>query len=91
MDPGTKLFPQGFHPVRPLVYVPDPRSPQLKSSFPLSSRTLAAVKYYLIDFGESVMFESFEKRAKITGTVGHHLDAPEFTDDEPYDPFPNPE
>ncbi|KZS89808.1 hypothetical protein SISNIDRAFT_389578, partial [Sistotremastrum niveocremeum HHB9708] len=87
-DPGSEIYPKGFHPVRPSVYTPDPKSPRLVSSHPHSSRTLAPVKFYFIDFGESVMFESFEKRHFISGSVGHYLNLPEFAEDKPYDPFP---
>ncbi|KZT43318.1 hypothetical protein SISSUDRAFT_1057728 [Sistotremastrum suecicum HHB10207 ss-3] len=86
-DPGTKFFPKGFHPVRPTVCVPDPNSPKLAPSPDRSSRTLANVKYYFIDFGESVMFESEGDRHHITGSVGHHLDIPDFANGNSYDPF----
>ncbi|KZS89786.1 hypothetical protein SISNIDRAFT_398432, partial [Sistotremastrum niveocremeum HHB9708] len=83
-DPGTKLFPQGFHPVRFSLYQPDPNSPRLASSLPHASRTLGFVKFYYIDFGQSV---SFEAREYIYGAVGHDLDVPEFATGESYDPF----
>ncbi|KZS89787.1 hypothetical protein SISNIDRAFT_416449, partial [Sistotremastrum niveocremeum HHB9708] len=87
-DPGSQLYPKGFHPLQPSSYTPDPQSPQLMTSRPYSFRTLAPVKYHFIDFGESVMFESYEKRHYISGPVGHFLDVPEFAEDKPYDPFP---
>ncbi|KZS89789.1 hypothetical protein SISNIDRAFT_416561, partial [Sistotremastrum niveocremeum HHB9708] len=55
-DPGTELFPKGFHPARPTYYVPKPKSPRIRGDPPHSSRTLSPVKYYFIDFGESVRF-----------------------------------
>ncbi|KZT41051.1 hypothetical protein SISSUDRAFT_1043352 [Sistotremastrum suecicum HHB10207 ss-3] len=91
LDPGsgqTGLFPKGFHPVRALCYVPNPKSPRVASNDPHSCRTLAQVNYYIIDFGESVQFESFEAREYITGATGHDLDVPEFATNDPYDPFP---
>ncbi|KZT41053.1 hypothetical protein SISSUDRAFT_982509 [Sistotremastrum suecicum HHB10207 ss-3] len=87
-DPGSKLYPKGFHPLQPSSYTPDPNSPQLVPSYSVSSRTLAPVKFYFIDFGESFMFESYKKRHYISGSVGHYPDLPEFPDDRYYDPFP---
>lgn len=87
MDPGANFFPKGFHPIRPLLVAPNPDSPRLIFSDP-TSRTLSNVKYHIIDFGQSVMFDNHNKRHKITGSVGHHLNIPDFADeDEPYDPF----
>ncbi|KZT41050.1 hypothetical protein SISSUDRAFT_1059791 [Sistotremastrum suecicum HHB10207 ss-3] len=86
LDPGSRLFPKGFHPVRPLLHVANPQSPKVTHA-PHSCRTLARVTYYIIDFGESVQFESFEAREYITGAVGHDLDVPEFATNDPYDPF----
>ncbi|KZT41069.1 hypothetical protein SISSUDRAFT_1018130 [Sistotremastrum suecicum HHB10207 ss-3] len=86
MDPGANFFPKGFHPIRPMLVAPDPDSPRLIYSDP-TSRTLSNAKYYIIDFGQSVMFNSNE-RHMITGSVGHHLNIPDFADeDKPYDPF----
>lgn len=87
MDPGSQLYPKGYHPNRPSFYVPDPSSSRLARS-PQTSRTLASVKYHIIDFGESVKFDSLEKRQKIYGAVGHHLEIPEFANSRrAYDPF----
>ncbi|KZT41054.1 hypothetical protein SISSUDRAFT_1001372 [Sistotremastrum suecicum HHB10207 ss-3] len=89
-DPGTELFPKGFHPARPTYYVLKPGTLKIRGNPPHTSRTLSPVNYHFIDFGESIKFESLESRKLIYGTVGHDLDVPEFAGgaaDRGYDPF----
>lgn len=45
------------------------------------------MKYYLIDFGESIQYDSLDDKPQMEGEVGHILDVPEFAENEPYDPF----
>ncbi|KZT41067.1 hypothetical protein SISSUDRAFT_1001390 [Sistotremastrum suecicum HHB10207 ss-3] len=87
MDPGSALFPRGFHPANSIYYVPNPSSPKIRLAPPYTCRTLASVKFYYVDFGESVQFPSFEAREQISGAVGHSLDVPEFKSESSYDPF----
>ncbi|KZT41057.1 hypothetical protein SISSUDRAFT_1059798 [Sistotremastrum suecicum HHB10207 ss-3] len=49
--------------------------------------TLAPVQYHLIDFGESVKYDSYEARQFITGRVEHDLTVPDFVGGKHYDPF----
>ncbi|KZS89795.1 hypothetical protein SISNIDRAFT_416488 [Sistotremastrum niveocremeum HHB9708] len=86
-DPGKDLFPEGFHPARPTHYFPKQNSSEVAIGTPYTCRTLAPVKFYLIDFGESVRYENFQARRLMNGQVGHDLDVPEFSGDKWYDPF----
>ncbi|KZT41080.1 hypothetical protein SISSUDRAFT_1018146 [Sistotremastrum suecicum HHB10207 ss-3] len=87
MDPGKHLFPKGFHPIRPTVYTRSPESLRIIRAPPRTSRTLAPVDYYFIDFGESYRFKSVAARHFLQGSVGHSLDIPDFADAKGYDPF----
>ncbi|KZS89832.1 hypothetical protein SISNIDRAFT_444877 [Sistotremastrum niveocremeum HHB9708] len=87
MDPGPSLFPRGFHPARPSVYTRSPNSLKLEGPPPMTSRTLAPVQYYIIDFGESIRYKSVADRRLISGSVGHFLDIPDFANGKFYDPF----
>ncbi|KZS89792.1 hypothetical protein SISNIDRAFT_458480 [Sistotremastrum niveocremeum HHB9708] len=78
-EPSVDLYPKGFHPARPSYYVSKPGSPKIITGPPYQSRTIAPVKYYFIDFGESIKYDSIEDRQLIFSTVGHDLDVPEFT------------
>ncbi|KAJ6569293.1 hypothetical protein B0H19DRAFT_937864 [Mycena capillaripes] len=93
VDP-SEMLPAGFHFLNPFC-APDGLDPIVKytgdDSVPhfMKSRTEAGpMRYYYIDFGESVRFPSFEARALVTGEVGRHRKhIPEISDTVPYDPF----
>ncbi|KZT41079.1 hypothetical protein SISSUDRAFT_1117906 [Sistotremastrum suecicum HHB10207 ss-3] len=87
LDPGSLLFPQGFHPARVTLRV-DPRHPdRIHSRAIYTCRTLASVRDFFIDFGESVQFQDKDSRQRISTRVGHYLDVPEYADGTPFDPF----
>ncbi|KZS89822.1 hypothetical protein SISNIDRAFT_385705, partial [Sistotremastrum niveocremeum HHB9708] len=87
MEPGPSLFPKGFHPARLTMRIDSRRRDRVHRLPPFTCRTLSEVRYFFIDFGESVRFASEEKRELISGRVGHYTDIPEFKSNDPYDPF----
>ncbi|KZS89809.1 hypothetical protein SISNIDRAFT_469063 [Sistotremastrum niveocremeum HHB9708] len=86
MDP-VKMYPKAFHPSEPGCYTASPESSEVIIPAPHTSRTISPVRYYIIDFGESRRYQSYEARGYVSGTVGHSLDVPEFKTNEPFDPF----
>ncbi|TFY75302.1 hypothetical protein EWM64_g8711 [Hericium alpestre] len=80
---ADKMFPHGFH---PNFLTKDMRARRLRG---VRSRThVGGMKYYLIDFGESMKFDSTENvRIDVWSKASIH--APETLDDDrpPYDPF----
>ncbi|TFY83436.1 hypothetical protein EWM64_g581 [Hericium alpestre] len=80
---ADKMFPHSFHPD---FLTKDMRARRLRG---VRSRThMGGVKYYFIDFGESMKFDSTENvRIDVWSKASIH--APETLDDDrpPYDPF----
>ena len=86
MEPGG-LYPYGHHPQLLFSYQPGgPDDIRLKDYPPFTSRTLNPVRYYFIDFGVSVRFDSMESRKRLRGGIGHDFEPPEFFKG-PWDPF----
>ena len=75
------MYPEGFHPIK-LNHTPD------WSGFAKhTSRTVAKVKYYFIDFGISVHVPEDLRPKLVTGFLGRDRDPPELSRTVPYDPF----
>lgn len=80
---GLGLFPSGVH-----FTLPDtsPFFPGLvKARY--YRRSDIPIKYYFIDYGLSVSFESFEQRHLVLGKCGRYSFVPGMSDTIPYDPF----
>jgi hypothetical protein len=82
MDPG-EMFPLGFHPA---AQRSNPKGSALAPFINRSDTASARVKYHIIDFGESRMFNEDEERT-LTGVVGHDTSVPEMHSGLPYDAF----
>lgn len=81
MMDADAMYPEGFHPVEP-EYKPD------YSGFAKhTSRTVAKVKYYFIDFGISVYIPENLRPQMVTGFLGRDRDPPELSKGKDYDPF----
>ena len=81
MMDGDDMYPEGFHPIR-LGYTVDSLSPAEHTS-----RTVAGVKYYFVDFGISSYLPDATSPRLVTGEDGRDQDPPELSGEEPYDPF----
>ena len=53
----------------------------------LRRKAVAPMQYYLIDFGLSCRFPSYEGRGLVLGKVGQDKSVPELSKRIPYDPF----
>ena len=53
----------------------------------LRRKAVAPMQYYLIDFGLSCRFPSYEERGLVLGKVGQNKLVPELSKRIPYDPF----
>ena len=82
IDP-TGLFPKGFHPSQPELTA-DAKS---KVKYIRRSDLKALPRYYFIDFGISSWFHPEERERLVLGTFGLDRDAPELSNEVPYDPF----
>ncbi|EIN06247.1 hypothetical protein PUNSTDRAFT_73300 [Punctularia strigosozonata HHB-11173 SS5] len=82
LDPRN-MYPDGFHPAEPS------KAKDLKEPAQYFTRTQRPSKYYLIDFGLSMLFPP-EGPATAIPTMGGDRSVPEFAADydAPYDPFP---
>ncbi|KAJ3523004.1 hypothetical protein NMY22_g11642 [Coprinellus aureogranulatus] len=85
IDP-TKILPKGFHPFEPHS-PPQGRWSKSRRLYWRERWSTRPNRYYLIDFGFSMMFESKEGN-RVTGRCGQDASAPEMSLDAPYDPFP---
>ena len=75
------MYPEGFHPIN-LNHTPD------WSGFAKhTSRAVAKVKYYFIDFGISVHVPENLQSRLVTGFLGRDRDPPELSGGKAYDPF----
>ncbi|KIY47205.1 hypothetical protein FISHEDRAFT_10968, partial [Fistulina hepatica ATCC 64428] len=86
MMDGSPFHPQQFH---PMSYW---RTPDGRGFAPTFSRSqVPRVQYYIIDFGNSIMFPSFEHRRPLRARVGADHSAPELAaypgEVEPWDVF----
>ncbi|KAI0369571.1 hypothetical protein BV20DRAFT_1020643 [Pilatotrama ljubarskyi] len=81
MMDASELYPRGFHPIA------DTRLPDVSERAPVLSRSSVAVKYYFIDFGISTRFTTDDEPRLVTGQLALDREAPELSDDVPYDPF----
>lgn len=81
MFDGEALYPGGRHPRQQLL-----NTPGIRDKAPLRLSDIPT-KYYLIDFGHSDMFDSFEERAPILGRRGQYRQAPELQAGIPIDGF----
>ncbi|KIY47206.1 hypothetical protein FISHEDRAFT_45771 [Fistulina hepatica ATCC 64428] len=72
MMDGSPLHPQQFHPID---YWRTPDGQRLTPT--LSRSQVPRVQYYIIDFGNSIMFPSFEHRRPLRARVGADHSAPE--------------
>lgn len=77
---GNPLFPDSHHPVD--VHL----SPDVSRYARRLSRADRPIKYYFIDFGMSSYFKTDEPSCVI-GSIGANQDAPELSNDIPYNPF----
>ncbi|EIN06245.1 kinase-like protein [Punctularia strigosozonata HHB-11173 SS5] len=82
LDPRD-MYPDGFHPAKPS------KAKDLKGAAHYYTRTQRPSRYYLIDFGLSMLFPPEGPRTAIP-TMGGDRSVPEFTTDYDaiYDPFP---
>ncbi|KAI9063418.1 hypothetical protein FKP32DRAFT_1592487 [Trametes sanguinea] len=80
MMDASALFPQGFHPDM------DYKLPDMSAPAPVLSRSVAPVRYYLIDFGISTRFTPDMPRL-VVGRDGLDQEPPELSSTVPYDPF----
>lgn len=81
MMDADKLYPEGFHPVK------IDRKPDRTDFAKYTTRTVAKVKYYFIDFGISVYMPGDADSKMTTGCLGRDRDPPELAGDSPYNPF----
>ena len=81
MMDGDAMYPEGWHPIN-VYYKPD--RPEYAEH---TSRAVAKVKYYFIDFGISVYIPENLRPKFVTGIDGRDRDPPELSKEEPYDPF----
>ncbi|KAJ6594505.1 hypothetical protein B0H19DRAFT_1095819 [Mycena capillaripes] len=85
MMDGSRLYPKGFHPML------QDRYPDGRRNAPHLTRTRAAPKYYLIDFGISVRFERDVLPHTAFAIEGGDKSVPEFkglAPSNPMNPFP---
>lgn len=75
------MYPEGFHPIK-IDFTPD----RLRRA-EYTSRTVAGVKYYFVDFGMSCYLPDATSPRLVTGSDGRDQDPPELSDTVPYDPF----
>ena len=80
MMDATKLYPQGYHPIR-IDYLPNAI---FKAN--LLPRSQHPVKYFFIDFGMSNYFPG-DTPPIVVGNNGRDRDVPELSLDEPYDAY----
>jgi len=78
---GDAMYPEGFHPIR------IKRTPDCLRTAEHTSRTVAGVKYYYLDFGISCYLPDADSLRLVTGSDGRDQDPPELSDTNPYDPF----
>jgi len=81
MMDGDAMYPEGFHPIR-IGNTPD----RLRTA-EYTSRTVAGVKYYFVDFGISSYLPDATPPRLVIGTFGRDQDPPELSETQPYDPF----
>jgi len=81
MDPGLKMYPEGFHPVQ-VSYKRD-----YSGIAEYHPRSLVGVKYFFADFGISVHIPDTDRPRLVTGEFGRDRDPPELSPTIPYDPF----
>ena len=81
MMDGDAMFPEGFHPIKLR------RTPDRSRVAEYTSRSVAGVKYYFVDFGISSYHPDRAQPCLVTGNVGRDQDPPELSDTVPYDPF----
>jgi serine/threonine protein kinase len=83
MMDASDLFPEGFHPVRQNL------SKNGLTDVVGLMRTIAPVRYYLIDFDSAIVFEKGTpaRLRYVQGRTGGDEEVPEFKSNNPYDPF----
>ena len=80
MMAGELLFPEGHHPVHTHL------SPDISHQVRPAGRLGKDIKYYYIDFGMSTHFKEGES-PYVLGAKGADQDAPELSNEYPYNPF----
>ena len=81
MMDGDAMYPEGFHPIR-INQTPDCLRPAEHTT-----RTVAGVKYYFLDFGISCYLPDANSPRLVTGMDGRDQEPPELSDIDPYNPF----
>ena len=84
MDSRRLLGPKGSHYSVPTMFHEDM---SLIKDEKLRHRAVTPIQYYLIDFGLSCRFPSFQERGLVLGKVGQDKSVPELSKQIPYDPF----
>ena len=79
---GSRMFPQGFHPVQDIFLNDD-----LVTPAPMIPRLEAGVTYYFVDYGISSYFPAGSQYRLVVGKLGRDQDVPELSQEVPYDPF----
>lgn len=75
------MYPEGFHPIRLR------RTPDRSRAAVCTSRTVAGVRYYFVDFGISSYLPDTNSPRLVIGSLGRDQDPPELSDTVPYNPF----
>lgn len=78
----TPLYPNGFR-----TYGPTMDRTGLRLANPLKRYEVDSVRYLVIDFGLSTLFDESTTNRLVTGDLALDLDVPELSEDVPYDPF----
>lgn len=80
---GTPLYPDGFLNADPFF-----DGSGLRFAKPLRRSDVLQVKYYIIDFGLSTLFQDPNSPSLVTGDYAQDPDVPELSDKIPYNAFP---
>lgn len=88
MQVNKRMFPEGrLHPFRlGNRFLNPPPSQTMGICEEATSRTIAPPHFYIIDFGISVSFPSFQERKMLEGPRGQNLELPDFRN-RFWDPF----
>ena len=79
---ANPLYPKGF-----LTANPSYDRSGLTRAVPRCRYEVSSVKYYVIDFGLSTLFDDSAKSRLVTGGRAQDGDIPELSNTVPYDPF----
>jgi hypothetical protein len=81
MMDADAMYPEGFHPIGMN------RTPDGSRQAFHTTRTVAGVRYYFVDFGLSVHTSEANSQMLVTGNNGRDQDPPELSDTVLYNPF----